>query len=272
MSDQGLEAFFDQTQLRADAYVDSKKVMARGDIYRYAVPGIPFREWALSHLPDDLGMLLDVGCGPGLYLREIADAGRATSLIGIDLSDGMLREVEATASLCLADAQHLPIRTDSIDTAICMHVLYHVPDISLAVAEFRRVVKEGGHLLVATNAEDHQGAIRELFDGALRDLTGDTSPDVLASVRRFRLEIAGEILGRRFASVERFDLVQEIVVPDVEPVVRYVESIRSFHESRLPEGVGWDDVVSAVREMTKETIASEGAFRSVVHPGILVCR
>lgn len=269
----GLDAFFDQAKLKSEAYADSTKVTARADIYRFSVPDIPFQDWALSHLPHDLGAVLDVGCGPGLYLRNLAEARRAGLILGVDLSDGMLREVQGGfASLCVADAQYLPFRSEAFDTALCMHVLYHVADISVAVAELRRVVKHGGFVLVATNGANHQRRLRELFDDVLSELAGGPAPAVLASVRRFRLEEAGEMLGTHFDSVERFDLPRELVVPDAEPVVRYLESIRSFHEARLSEAVAWEEVVKAFRGRVKGEIGEKGSFRSPIHAGVFVCR
>lgn len=273
MNPKGLDAFFDQDRLKSEAYADSRNLMARANIYSFAVPDIPFRGWALSHLPHDLGRLLDVGCGPGLYLRDIYDAGRPTRLVGVDLSAGMLKEAHsADASLAVADAQRLPFRTEIFDTALCMHVLHHVPHIPSAVAELRRVVRRGGSVLVSTNGSQHQRRLRELFDEVLVDLTGTPVPAVLSTERRFRLEEGGEILGTHFDSVERFDLPRELVVPDVEPVVRYLRSIRSLHEARLPDAVTWEQVVVAFEERVESEIGEKGAFRSPVHAGVFVCR
>lgn len=272
MERQGLDAFYDQTRLRSEAYADSKNLLARADIYRFAVPDIPFPSWALSHLSDNLGVVLDVGCGPGFYLRKLYEAGRSSQLFGVDLSDGMLREVQrGIASLCVADAQSLPFRDRSFDTVLCMHVLYHVPDIALAVAEFRRILKPEGYLLVATNGPRHQQRLREVLEEAVPDTTA-TSPPKVWPEHRFDLETGEEILGTQFHSVERFDLARELVVPEAEPVVRYLASTRSLDEERLPEGVTWDEVLQAFRGIVEGEIEEKGAFRNPIHAGVFVCK
>lgn len=63
MEQRGLDTFYDQKRLKSEAYVDSTNLVARADIYRFAVPDIPLRDWALSHIPQNLGVVLDVGCG-----------------------------------------------------------------------------------------------------------------------------------------------------------------------------------------------------------------
>ncbi|QDH33870.1 class I SAM-dependent methyltransferase [Porphyrobacter sp. YT40] len=43
-----------------------------------------------------------------------------------------------------ADLSALPMADDSVDLLICNHVLEHVPDVDLALAQIRRVLKPGG--------------------------------------------------------------------------------------------------------------------------------
>ncbi|MBW3589175.1 MAG: class I SAM-dependent methyltransferase [Actinobacteria bacterium] len=272
MERQELDSFYDQTRLRSEAYADSKNLVARADIYRFAVPDIAFPSWALSHLSNNLGVSLDVGCGPGFYLRKIYEAGSSNQLFGVDLSDGMLREVQSRiASLCVADAQSLPFGDKSFDTVLCMHVLYHVPDIALAVAEFRRVLKPDGYLLVATNGPRHQQRLREVLNEAVPDTTA-TSPAKVWPEHRFDLDKGQGILGTHFHSVERFDLARELIVPEAEPVVRYLASTRSLGEERLPEGVTWDEVQQTFRGIVEREIEEKGAFRTPIHAGVFVCK
>lgn len=267
------EKFFDQAHLVGEAYSDSRNLSSRRDVYRYQEPRVAFPDWALSHLPEDLGSVLDVGCGPGTYFEKLVRRSLEGPVIGIDLSTGMIREaLRISALVCVADAQRLPFESEAFDTVICMHVLYHAPDISLAVSELRRVMKMGGRVLVATNGADHQRALRDTFDRAVMEMSNKPVVSVLSSARRFRLEEAEAILSRHFDDVERHDLRAELVFPEAEPVVQYMESIRSFHEDKLPDPIAWSDVMSRFRQKVEGTIAREGSFRTPIHPGVLLCR
>ena len=103
-------------------------------------------------------MVADVGCGNGFDLRQLVPGGRCRHAFGLDLPAGMLRSLEELArssgrlTLIQADAQRLPLRDGSIDVALAMHMLYHVPDVPAAVAESRRIVKPGGTVLASTNS------------------------------------------------------------------------------------------------------------------------
>lgn len=271
---------FDQAHLRSEAYVDSSRLETRRSLYRYAVPRVSFPTWALGHLAESsVGSVLDVGCGNGTYLAHLARTHHLELLVGVDLSVGMIVEAlggwnaEPRFQLLVADAQALPFGDSCFDTLLCMHVLFHVPNIDVAVAEFRRVLRREGVLLVSTNGRDHQRPLREMFDDTVEEIGGKKLPGpVLSSGRRFRLEDAGGVLSRHFQEVALDSINQDLVIPEVDPVLEYLESIRSFHETNLPAGVTWESVMAVIQRKVAEAIEVDGSFRSRRHAGVLVCR
>ena len=79
-------------------------------------------------------------------------------MCGADLSPGMLHSARPLAGsdpLLVADAQALPFPCDAFDVTLAMHMLYHVPDRALAIAELRRVLRPDGVALVVTNSQRH---------------------------------------------------------------------------------------------------------------------
>jgi hypothetical protein len=152
-----------------------------------------------------------------------------------------------------------------------MHMLYHVPDIAQAARELRRVIRPGGTLLATSNADDHLGALIELFEGAAAAC--GVPPDTQTRlVRRFRLEDGAGLLGGAFAHIDRYDLTSQLVVPEAGPVLHYLDSIRATREAFLPAGVAWADLMAEAGRRVAATIAAEGAFRVRSHAGVLVCR
>ncbi|WP_345578165.1 class I SAM-dependent methyltransferase [Nonomuraea rosea] len=102
----------------------------------------------LDGLP--VGVALDAACGTGRHTAYLAELGH--QVIGIDRSPDMLAHARARlpgASLLEADLHRLPLPDDAVDTVVCALALVHVPDLARALAEFARVLRPGGHLVIS---------------------------------------------------------------------------------------------------------------------------
>lgn len=158
--------------LTGSAYADDRHLRSRMSIYAYAET-VADPRWRTSMIPwDGTQIVADVGCGNGFDLRQIVPQGRCRHAIGIDLSAGMLRSLEdlresGRLSLVQADEQRLPVPDERVDVAMAMHMLYHVPDISTAIGELRRITKRGGTVLASTNSSAHLAEIHDLLDAAV---------------------------------------------------------------------------------------------------------
>lgn len=62
----------------------------------------------------------------------------------------------------------------------------------------------------------------------------------------------------------------EIVVPEVAPVVAYLNSARPV--VTLSSGVAWSAVLQAAHELTAAAVRRDGAFGITGHVGMAVCR
>jgi ubiquinone/menaquinone biosynthesis C-methylase UbiE len=127
----------DTRYLREVAYADPSGLAARASLYDFQQPRIDLQDEALTLLaPLDGRVVGDIGCGDGRYVDAVRAAG--AHVVGIDLSVGMLAGVPTPTTLVAADAQSLPLTDASLDVAMMMHMLYHVPDPAMAVAEAAR--------------------------------------------------------------------------------------------------------------------------------------
>jgi len=96
------------------------------------------------------GTVLDAACGTGRYSARLAARGH--HVIGVDQSDAMLaiaRRKLPQATFCRGDLRSLPVDDDSVDAVVCALALVHLSDLSAALAEFRRVLRPGGRLIVS---------------------------------------------------------------------------------------------------------------------------
>ena len=260
----------DRDYLSGVQYASDANLSARQAIYRFQQPMVGITAWAID-LAELRGneYVIDVGCGNGMYLAELARREHRGTVTGMDLSPGMLSaaRTRSAVSLLVGDAQRLPFDDASFGTLLAMHMLYHVPDRDLAISEMRRVLVPGGVVLVLTNSHCH---LQEL-----NALIGDVAQEVLGAQRkperaywRFSSESGDEELRRHFASVTRHDARSELVVSEVQPIVDYVASGWSL--ASAPDGR--ESMLREVEQRTRAVIEAEGAFRIRTDVGCFVCR
>ena len=255
--------FTDRTALRTKAYAGHGPLTARLSIYDYQQDRLDLPGLAVAGLGEVRGTVLDAGCGLGTYVERLHTDRPDLRVLPLDLSAGMQPEV-------VGDIQALPLADDSVDGALAMHMLYHVPDIEVAAAELRRVVAEGGVLLASTNGRDDKREIGQLWADALADLTGE-QVEARDADGRFTLD-DGDVLRTAFASVEVAVFERETLVPEVEPVVAFLDSMRGLGEEDLPDGVPWDAFLEAVRARVTAEIARNGVWRMRNQVGVFTCR
>lgn len=101
------------------------------------------------NLKDNDNKILDAGCGPGGNFALLSKYGK---LFAVDASEHAL---EYAGRLNLAElkqgtVESLPYADNTFDLVFCIEVIYHnwVRDKAKALAEFNRVLKPGGILII----------------------------------------------------------------------------------------------------------------------------
>ena len=98
--------------------------------------------------------VLDVGCGSGYLLRLLASrCPGAAELAGVDAARGMIKVAAASAAderlrFSVGVAEHLPFRDASFDLVVSVTSFDHWSDQRAGLAECRRVLVSGGHLVL----------------------------------------------------------------------------------------------------------------------------
>ncbi|MGH3071819.1 MAG: class I SAM-dependent methyltransferase [Gaiellaceae bacterium] len=111
----------------------------------------------LASLP--LGVALDAACGTGRHAAHLASLGH--DVIGVDATPEMLDVARAkvpSATFLEGDLHELPVADDSVGLVVCAIALSHVPDLQPVFAEFARVLRPGGQLVLS----DSRGLIGDI--------------------------------------------------------------------------------------------------------------
>jgi ubiquinone/menaquinone biosynthesis C-methylase UbiE len=109
--------------------------------------------------------LLDVGCGTGTALIELA--GRVGRAVGVDLSEELLAVARSRApelEFLAAAATALPFGDGSFDRYRAERVYQHLTEPAAALAEARRVLTPGGRLVLMD--PDWDGLVVDVDDRA----------------------------------------------------------------------------------------------------------
>ncbi|MGA4843836.1 class I SAM-dependent methyltransferase [Streptomyces sp. G45] len=108
----------------------------------------PLVEEVVGELPP--GRALDAACGTGRI--AVLLAGHGHEVTGVDSSPAMLaraRERVPGGVFLEGDVRALPVADGVVDLVTCSLALTHVPDLAPVFAEFARVLRPGGHLVVS---------------------------------------------------------------------------------------------------------------------------
>jgi SAM-dependent methyltransferase len=268
----------DPTILREQAYADGAHLDVRRRTHQlYTVDPVDFDQWTLAQIPwrgDE--RILDVGCGPGELLREMARHRDGWSLLaGLDYSSGMaIQAAAATRGLpvhiFVGDAQTLPHPDLCFDVVMARHMLYHVPAMGRAVAEAARVLCPGGYFVVTTNSAHTMQEYQALRDRAAARFPSMASPEM--STERLCLENGPELLRSCFEMVSSTALTGTLRFTAAQPLVDYFASSRSLTMHPGHSEADWQAVLDFVRAEIQATIDRHGCFDVTKVTGTIVGR
>lgn len=261
----------------ASQYGDSERLRIRIETHRrYSERPDTWVRTIVGHLqPRPGGLVADIGCGPGSFHPQLVRHGMR--VVGIDSSKGMIREAREQATrgrlpvhAVQADAQALPLADRTFDRVMATHVLFHVPDVRLALQEMRRVVKPGGRVLFTTNAADHSKRLHDLHRWAARE-SGYTVAD-LAPERHFSLDdfaLVRSVLPTAQCHVNE----DAFLFPSAEPALRfYASGMIDWIEDRPADGSHRARLMPLVADQVRAIIAREGVFRVPKNSGCFVAQ
>lgn len=263
-------AVTDRGRLAGSAYSSDRDLAARQSLYQWQTPRYDLPGIVVEKLSDVRvrGSVVDIGCGNGKFIQRLREDRPDLSLLGLDIAPGILAGVPGPVAV--ADALRLPLAAQSVDVALALHMLYHVPDIAQSVRELSRVVARDGLMIASTNSDRDKAELDDLWQRAAGDVLGiGRGPARISLSARFSLEKAPSYLREAFGRVETIELPGTITVRDPEPVIAHMASYRAWADQH---DVPFEATIERARAIVTDHIAQHGGFEVTCLGGILVCR
>lgn len=189
----------------------------------------PWTEVLLEHAEPEPGeRVLDVACATGIVARRTATmVGEEGTVVGLDLSPEMLavaRERAAAEGVSVewreGDAEAMAFPDDAFDLILCQQGIQFFDDPTASVAEMRRVLDDGGRLVLNVwQPLERHPVYSALLEAEARHL--DAPLEAVAAPFSFGAadRLTGLLRGAGFGDVEVTPTSLEVAFPEPETFV-----------------------------------------------------
>lgn len=158
------------------------------------------------------GKLLDVATGTADLAIEIIRQGKASSVIGMDISTGMMEighaKVEKAGmqdriSFLEGSALEMPFGEGEFDAVVCAYGVRNFSDLDKGLEEMYRVLSDGGQLMILEFSYPSNAFVRALYDfffSNVMPLVGKALSKNAGAYTYFRDSVKGFIWGDEMAA------------------------------------------------------------------------
>ncbi len=181
----------------------------------------------VSQLLADKSPILDIGCGVGIPLLPVGPTVfDRQDFIAIDLSLRQLRSIRDSAKnpipkLLQVDAIQMPFPDNSFGAVLARHMLYHVHNPQIAIAEAARVIRDDGIFIATTNSSHSRPELQDAHREAVSELGGR----LLERISQvFDAENGEHKLTSLFYRVRTLSWSGILAFPDISEVLEYYRS------------------------------------------------
>jgi 2-polyprenyl-3-methyl-5-hydroxy-6-metoxy-1,4-benzoquinol methylase len=237
------------------------KVTKLAEFYRKFVlmDHVRFVTKALANAGSEEGLLLDVGCGGGLFLHLMRERGVKGMGLDFSLAAAAVALQRFDIPVVCATLSKAPIADESCKVITMFHVLEHLFDPLAYLQAAHKLLEPEGRLVVQVpNAACWQFLILG------KDWNGIDVPRHLINFRASELEALLDFAGFEVTRRKYFSLrdnpagLATSIAPNLDPMARHVRGIKETAGWKLAKDLGYLGLVIAALPLT----AFEAACRA----------
>ena len=217
--------------------------------------------------------ILELGCGSANIWRENREKiPHGVKLTLSDFSSGMLDVAKSNTDGCefveaysIIDVQSIPFADGEFDMVIANHMLYHVPNVKMALGEIARVLKSDGVFYATTIGNNNFIELIHLLHDFDEEM--DYAHDSIT--KAFGLESGKDLLEQYFHSVESKRHEDSLHITKTKPLVDYVLSLQGVGNVK---DIIIGEKVDQFTRYIKQIIEGKGFIDITKDAGILISR
>lgn len=113
--------------------------------------------------------ILDIGCGPGTFLRQLQQRYPNAHIVALDIAHNMLSIAKAKQTdsqqwtVLNADMHQMPFAAEQFDLIFSNQVLHWSHSLPMMLQEWQRILRPGGCLLFSTLGPDTFQELKQAF-------------------------------------------------------------------------------------------------------------
>ena len=126
--------------------------------------------------------VLDVGCGTGYGAWLMREEGGAEIVLGLDRFTQSLSTEDGTVQFAAGRVEQLPVADRQFDVAVSMETVEHLQDPLPYLWEMRRVLREGGLVIVSTPLNNREDRMRPANPHHIREYSQEEFAALMTEV------------------------------------------------------------------------------------------
>jgi ubiquinone/menaquinone biosynthesis C-methylase UbiE len=204
--------------------------------------------------------VLEVGCGPGALSIEIGKLLQNGEVIGVDLSENMVKLASAKArklelknvDFAMGNALNLQFPNESFDVVVTSQLLHWIPDVPRFLSEIWRVMHIGGKLGLISPTPELYAEMRRAYQNIMKKYyayyEGTETKEMIG------LRIYSEEETQKLLFSAGFSITKTFVMNFKEPITpeAYIKRIDAITDGRY-----LDPIPKELRETARKELISE---------------